>query len=253
MLRVMPRERLSPLDASFLYLDGEVTCNQAVGLNFADGPIDFERAVDEMQRKIRYADRLRQCAVFSPFYLFRPTWEFDPQFDIRNHVKQIVIQPAGDEVQFREAVSRIFRTKLDRRHPLWAVYVINGAPGGRDAHGVVLHHCVTDGIGFAKLAAAMFDAERNLDIEAWQPPRAEELPSPVARVLYGAWDAIATAPAALSRVTRSAASLASRYVGKKGHAARAMLREFRCAPGLRFAFNAPLSGDAAFSFVQFGI
>ena len=82
----MPQERLSPLDASFLYLDGDVTCNQAVGLNFADGPIDFERAVDEMQRKIRYADRLRQCAVFSPFYLFRPTWEFDPKFDRIAHI-----------------------------------------------------------------------------------------------------------------------------------------------------------------------
>lgn len=53
MLGFMPRDRLSPLDASFLYLDGEVTCNQAIGLHIAEGPIDFERVVDEMLRKLR--------------------------------------------------------------------------------------------------------------------------------------------------------------------------------------------------------
>ena len=250
MLPSMPVDRLSPLDASFLYLDGEVTCNQAVGLSLARGPIDFERVVDEMQRKVRYVERLRQCAVFSPLNLFRPTWALDPEFDIRNHVKRIVIEPAGDEAQACKAVARIFRTKLDRRHPLWAVYVLNGAPRERDAYVIVLHHCVTDGVGFAKFATALFDTDRNIKLDPWQPPRERNLPSPVFRLLHGAAETVVFTPARWSRTCRAALALGARYVSRDGRAARAMLREFRHAPGVRFPFNAPLTGEAKFSFAR---
>lgn len=246
----MPRDRLSPLDASFLYLDGEVTCNQAVGLSLARGPIDFERVVDEMQRKVRYFDRLRQCAVFAPFNLFRPTWRFDPAFDIRNHVKQIVIEPASSEARTDEALSRIFGTKLDRRHPLWAVYVINGAPGGRDALVIVLHHCVTDGIGFAKLATAFYDTDRAIKLEPWQSARERNLPSPLARLLHGSVETALFAPDELARTFRATLSLGGQYVSSKGRTARAMLRAFHRAPGVRFPFNAPLTGEASFSFAR---
>lgn len=250
MLGGMPRDRLSPLDASFLYLDGEVTCNQAVGFSLARGTIDFERVVDEMQRKVRHFDRLRQCAVFAPFNLFRPTWRFDPAFDIRNQVKQIIIEPPGSEARTGEALSHIFRSKLDRRHPLWAVYVINGAPRGQDAFVIVLHHCVTDGIGFAKLATAFYDADRTIKLEPWQPARERSLPSPMVRLLHGAAETALFAPNDLARTFQATLSLGGRYVNRKGRAARAMLRAFHRAPGVRFPFNAPLTGEASFSFAR---
>ncbi|NUM53320.1 MAG: DUF1298 domain-containing protein [Candidatus Hydrogenedentes bacterium] len=247
----MPRERLSPLDASFLYLDGEVACNQGVGYNLVDGPISFDRVIEDMRRKVRYVDRLRQCAVFSPFNLFHPTWEFDPEFDIRNHVTHTVIEPAGDAAQFRDTIARIFRTKLDRAHPLWAVHVINGAPGGRAAYIVVIHHCVSDGIGFAKLAMAFYDADRELRLAPYDPPREKHWPTPVMRIAHGLIDAIKAAPAAIVELCRGVSMLLHGLLREQGAAARTMLRQYREASSIRFAFNAPLSGEAGFSFAKF--
>lgn len=247
----MPRERLSPLDASFLYLDGALTCNQGVGLNVVDGPIDFGRVLDEMQRKVRYVDRMRQCAVFSPLNLFHPTWEFDPHFEIRNHVKHIVIEPTGEKDRYWDAISTIFRTKLDRAHPLWAVYVIEGAPDGKSAYVIVMHHCVSDGIGFAKLALALYDADRTLQLDPWEPPQERPWPSPVARLAYGLLDAVCATPAALLQLWNGARVFMDGFLRAKGKSARRLLREFRRAPGVRFPFNAPLSGDAAFAYARF--
>ena len=247
----MPRERLSPLDASFLYLDGEVTCNQGVAYQVAEGPIDFERLVDEMQRKVRYVDRLRQSAVFAPFNLFHPTWEFDLEFDIRNHVKRIVVEPAGDDTQYNETISRIFRTPLDRRHPLWAMYVIDGRADGRSAFLVVIHHCVSDGVGFARIATAFYDADRNLELEPWTPPREGPWPSPVLRVLYGLVDTLCAIPRVISLISRAIAVLLGGFLKPEGRRAWRLLQQFRRAPGVRFAFNAPISGDASFSYAMF--
>jgi WS/DGAT/MGAT family acyltransferase len=247
----MPRERLSPLDASFLYLDGAVTCNQGVAYQIAEGPIDFERLVDEMQRKVRYVDRLRQSAVFAPFNLFHPTWEFDPEFDIRNHVKRIAIEPAGDDAQYNETISRVFRTPLDRRHPLWAVYVIDGREDGRSAFLVVIHHCVSDGVGFAHIAMAFYDADRNLELEPWTPPREGPWASPAMRVLFGLVDTLRAIPRVISLLSRAIAVLIGGFLRPEGRRAWRLIQQFRRAPGVRFAFNAPLSGEASFSFAMF--
>lgn len=247
----MPRERLSPLDASFLYMDGEVSCNQGVGYQVADGPIDFDRLLEEMKRKVRYVDRLRQSAVFSPLNLFQPTWEFDPAFDIRNHVKRVVIDPRGDEMKYKEVISRIFYTPLDRAHPLWAVYVVDGRPDGRSAYLVVIHHSVSDGIGFARISTALFDADRNLDLEPFDPPQAPPLPSPLSRIGYGIVDAIRAWPKVVLLIVRGVWTLLRSLMSTQGRRAWRLFRQFKRAPGVTFAFNAPLSGEASFAFAQY--
>ncbi|MBM3290174.1 MAG: DUF1298 domain-containing protein [Candidatus Hydrogenedentes bacterium] len=246
----MPRERLSPLDASFLYLDGAVTCNQGLCYQVAEGAIDFERLVREMERKTRFVERLRQCAVFSPLNLFHPTWEFDPDFDIRNHVKRIVIDPPGDDARYWDTVSRIFRTHLDRKHPLWAIHVIDGCNDGRSAYLVSIHHCVTDGIGFARIASALFDAERDLEVDPWTPPKEGPWPAPGMRLLYGLIDSLGSLPRVVSLLARGTAALAGGLLTRNGRTALRLLRRYRRAPGVRFAFNAPLSGEASFSHVM---
>jgi len=243
----MARERLSPLDASFLYLDGPVTCNQAVALNIVEGEIDFPRLREEMQRKLRDYTRLRQCVVFSPLNLFRPTWELDPRFDIDNHVILHRIESPYSEAIFREKVEEIFLRKFDRSHPLWAVHVIQGLPDGRSAQLTVIHHSLSDGVGFAKLASAFFDIEPAPRLDEWKPEHVPALPSGWRRLWDGTVDAVMSwVPSEKWRLLQTLKMYRQVFSGR-AREARAQLKRFRRAPAIRFPFNTPLSGTASYT------
>ena len=49
--------------------------------------------------------RYRQHVVFSPFDLGLPHWEFDPQFDIRNHVREVKLKH-GTEDELRKLLGK---------------------------------------------------------------------------------------------------------------------------------------------------
>ncbi|MDZ4861239.1 MAG: wax ester/triacylglycerol synthase family O-acyltransferase [Candidatus Hydrogenedentes bacterium] len=249
----MPRDRLSPLDASFLYLDGPVTCNQAISINVLDGPIDFDRFCDEMRRKVGYIDRLRQIPVFSPFNLFHPTWNFDPTFDIRNHVRQLDLPAPGSEEQLRNAVEGISRIRLDRNRPLWSVYAINGLSNDRSAYLLVLHHAISDGIGFARMASVFFDTRPYVDIESRELQTIKPLPGGDARLFWGAADAVSALPRFLSTIVNGFAKLIHAFLSPEEGQPRKLLRRFRSAPALRLPFNAPLSGQLSYSNASFDL
>lgn len=249
----MPRDRLSPLDASFLYMDGDVTCNQGAMLHMVDAPLDFDRVLEDMRRKVSSLDRLRQRVVFSPLNLFHPTWEYDPSFDIRNHVRHTTLERPGNFDQLRETVNRCYTTPLDRARSPWAIHVINGLEGNRSCYLVVVHHALTDGIGFARLAQAFYDREPDpllQDQHRYDPPA---VPGPVLRLAYGAVDAVLHAPSTAYNMFHAAATLSRMLTTADGRKGLALLRRFRSAPGLRYPFNAPLCGDTSFALASFSL
>ncbi len=65
-----------------------------------------------------------------------PYWVDDPDFDLDFHVREIALPAPGNDAQLAEQVARIVARPLDRRRPLWELYLIHGleerARGGAD-------------------------------------------------------------------------------------------------------------------------
>ena len=100
-----------------------------------------------------------------PFGLDRPYWIEDPDFDIDYHVRHHAVPPPGDPHQLAEVVGRIHARPLDRRHPLWELYVIEGVDNGRLVAQVTkVHHAAVDG------AAGAHDARRHPRHRPRRPP-----------------------------------------------------------------------------------
>lgn len=122
-----------------------------------DGPLRFDQFVAGIQGKLDLLPRYRQKAVRPFLDIGLPTWQYDPNFDIRRHIFQVKLEAPAGEAQLRELTGRIFTELLDRDKPLWEVYVIDGLSGGRSAILTKVHHCMVDGISGVALMTVMFD------------------------------------------------------------------------------------------------
>jgi hypothetical protein len=81
----MDPERLSPLDASFLYLERPSTHMHVAGLSILDpredGPLLFDDVRRVLRSRIHLAPRLRRRVVEVPASIARPVWVDDERFD----------------------------------------------------------------------------------------------------------------------------------------------------------------------------
>jgi WS/DGAT/MGAT family acyltransferase len=68
-------------------------------------------------------------------------------------------------------VARVFSRQLDRRRPLWELYIVEGLEGGRWALMTKTHHAMVDGISNLELATILLDVD----------PDARALPGEAAR------------------------------------------------------------------------
>ena len=57
----------------------------------------------------------------------------------------------------RRTAARIFAQHLDRRKPLWEIWMIEGVSENRWALLSKVHHCMVDGVSATDLMTVMFD------------------------------------------------------------------------------------------------
>ena len=139
--------RLGPEDNSFLVYDTETTPMNIGAVSVLKGDIALEPFVENIASKIHLIPRYQQLVVPAPFGIGRPTWEFDPSFDVSRHVREVVLEPPGTLDQLFAAAARIHETRLDRERPLWEIYLVRGMEGGNTGMISKVHHCMVDGIG----------------------------------------------------------------------------------------------------------
>lgn len=182
--------RMSAMDAAFLYLERSGQRLHVASVVTIDGAVDFPAFVADIDSKLHIIPRYRQRPAHVPFGLGHPTWEPDPSFDLTNHIIRHRLRGAGDEAQLVELASRLFAQPLDLRRPLWEVHVVENYLVNRTALVVKVHHSMIDGISGVQLMGVMFDPSPH---PAPPPaPTAEDLlpapplPTPTSRV----WRAI---------------------------------------------------------------
>jgi diacylglycerol O-acyltransferase len=171
--------RLSPQDATFYYLETPEAPMNIGSVAVFEGHISYRRFVESVESRMHLIPRYRQRVVEAPFNIGRPTWEFDPAFDIRRHIIRVPLPAPGTEAQLRELTARVIRGHLDRSKSLWELYFVEGLEGERTALVSKIHHCLVDGVSGIELMTVMFDV--SADPPPVIPPAAGPDPEPPSR------------------------------------------------------------------------
>jgi len=170
-------DRLTSLDASFLYLE-ESTTPMHVGSVMVFQPpdegFDYDRLVSLITNRIAFVPRYRQRIREVPGRLANPVWVDDVDFDITYHVRRSALPRPGSDDQLQEFVARVQPKRLDRGRPLWEVYLVEGLAEGRFALVTKTHQALVDGINAVDIAHVIVDGESDreeLVNDIWRPAR----------------------------------------------------------------------------------
>lgn len=150
-------ERLSALDASFLYLEGPRTPMHISSVAIYEGPPPPEEELrDMLERRLPHVPRFRQRLGTVPFGQHRPAWVDDEEFDLAAHVQHVALG-VRSEPALLQLAARILSTPLCRTRPLWEMWLITNLPRDRFAVLSKTHHCLWDGISGVDLHAVLLD------------------------------------------------------------------------------------------------
>jgi WS/DGAT/MGAT family acyltransferase len=149
---------MSPMDASFLHIEGPNNPMHIGGVSIFEGPAPpFERLEEMVVGKLGSVPRYRQKVRFVPLGLGRPVWVEDPHFNLTYHLRQSALPAPGSEDVLRRTAARIFAQRLDRSRPLWEIWMIEGLSENRWALLSKVHHCMVDGVSASDLMSVMFE------------------------------------------------------------------------------------------------
>ena len=95
----------------------------------------------------------------APFGLGLPTWEYDPEFDLNRHLREVILKH-GTEVELRALAGKLFSQVMDRRHPLWDITVVRRLKSNRSGLIFRPHHCLADGIAGVGIMNTLLDTSR---------------------------------------------------------------------------------------------
>ena len=150
-------DRLSWGDTVFLYLEREgMPLHIGSALQF-EGVISVNAICGFMESKLPLIPRYLQRVVAPPFNIGLPTWEYDPNFDLRNHVREVTLK-RGTDAEFKAVAGRIFSQVMDRQRPLWDLTLVRGLQGKRTGLIFRIHHCLADGIAGVGIMNVIMDA-----------------------------------------------------------------------------------------------
>ena len=238
--------RLSSQDAAFLYFESDASPLHIGSVAVFEGVIPYARFVRNLEDKLHLIPRYRQRVVPAPLNISHPTWEFDPDFDIRKHVILVELDPPGTDEQLRELAPQLFEGMLSRDKALWEIYLVHGLEGDRSALVSKVHHCLVDGVSGIELLMMVLDVSPN---PAPPPPPAEPydpppIPGPISRLADAWFDRIGQQIKATADVQKALLNSIDNPASARsvGRALETALPYF-FRPGRKAPFNVSFSGE----------
>lgn len=247
-------QRMTGLDATFLYMDSPSVSMHTVGVLLVDvssvpGGYSFERLQRQFESRIHLVPLLRRRAVEVPFGLHHPVWIEDPDLDLSRHLRRTTLAPPGDMRALESLVGDVLSTPMDRAHPLWQITAVEGLQSGQVALICKAHHAVIDGAAMATVLERVMSSDHADDCiaPATHTWTAEPIPGAGRLIL----DALRDRLRGLSRLPRLL-----------GRTARAGVRLLRRTRGHRLSFpftapstsfNAPLTPRRNFATVDLSL
>jgi diacylglycerol O-acyltransferase / wax synthase len=181
--------RLTPLDASFLALETDEIQANVAWFGVFEGPApEQEELLRYVEGKLPLVPRYRQKVRFPRFALARPAWVDDPHFNLSYHVRRTALPKPGGPAELERLFSRVVSQHLDRRRPLWEMWVVEGLSEERWAVVWKLHHAMVDGVSANEINSVMLDdkpARERLRAASWQPEPKPGALAVIAESLHG--------------------------------------------------------------------
>lgn len=161
MPSMLATKALSVLDMAFFMLETRERMSNI-------GPLAILRPPPRTRSVKAFADRLmrqmKALPVGTPFdYRYcgpglkrLPCLEAVAEVDLDRHCHRLSLSAPGSDQQLFEFVCRLHEKQLDRAHPPWEFYIIDGLENGRVALYAKVHHGLIDGRGFVEVCTRWF-------------------------------------------------------------------------------------------------
>ena len=175
-------DRLTSLDASFLYLEDATTPMHVGSVMVFDPPaegFEYDNIIDLVSNRIAYVPRYRQRVRHTPGRISNPVWVDDRDFDITYHVRRSALPKPGNTAQLEEFVGRIQSRALDRDRPLWELYLVEGLERGRFAIVTKTHQALVDGVNAIDIGQVIVDSDAGREDQIPHTWRARPEPSAI--------------------------------------------------------------------------
>ena len=155
-------KQLTGLDSQFLAMEthavfGHVGSVCILNPSTASEDYSLDYFTKAIAARLPLVPLFRQRLVEVPLGLDQAYWIDDPDFDIEFHVRELALPKPGSDRQLSEQVARLHARALDRRRPLWELYLISGLPHGRVAIYNKIHHAAVDGVSGGDILSALLD------------------------------------------------------------------------------------------------
>jgi diacylglycerol O-acyltransferase / wax synthase len=150
-------ERLSWGDTVFLNLERSGMPLNVACVSLFDGDIVFDDYVRFVESRLPLIPRYLMRVVPPPLNAGLPTWEYDPEFDIRTHVREVVLKH-GSIAELKAHAGKMLSKVMDRQRPLWDLTLVRNLKGNRTGLIARMHHCLADGIAGVEIMSALMDA-----------------------------------------------------------------------------------------------
>ena len=247
-------ERLSGLDASFLYAESSTVplhvCS-VIELDTSTIPdgYSFDRLLSHLALRVEALPELRAKLADSQLNLDHPVWVEDKDFDVSRHLHRIALPSPGGRTELSEICGHIASMPLDRSKPVWEMWVIEGVAdtdahdGGPLALMIKVHHAAVDGVSATNLLNQLCSVEPDAS-----PPDPVEGPgdATLLEITAGGLVRFLSRPLQLAKVMPATISTVANTVSRARNG-RAMAAPFS-APVTRF--NAEVTSERNIALAQ---
>ncbi len=243
-------ERLSGLDASFLYLETSAQLMHVCGVVVVD-PETMPEGYSFAAMKAALGERVAAIPSFRrrlrkvPLHLDHPIWVDDQDFDIDRHVHRVALPAPGGDQELAEICGHLAGIPLDRSRPLWEMWVIEGLADGKVAVFSKMHHATVDGVSGANMISHLCSLEPGAPAPAPERRPAGRDPGELELVARGLL-ANVTRPLGLVRLVAPSTNLVAKTIGR-AREGTAMAAPFT-AP--RTSFNGTITGHRSVAFAD---
>jgi WS/DGAT/MGAT family acyltransferase len=250
-------QRLSGLDASFLYLETaqqplHVCSILELDTTTMPGGYTFERFRDAFTLRIKAMPQFREKLADSRFNLDHPVWVDDEDFDVDRHLHRIGLPSPGGRRELADICGHIASLPLDRSRPLWEKWVIENVggtdpqDGGRLVVMTKVHHAGVDGVTGANLMSQLCSTEADAP-----PPEPVDGPGSASSLEIAVSGAVRFATRPLKLANALPATLTSVVdTVRRARSGLTMASPF-AAP--KTAFNANVTGHRNVAFTQLNL
>lgn len=152
----MKTRPLSPMDASWLYVESHETPMHVAALMYFklpdDAPEDYlQQLINDLKQTTEFYPPWNLKLRSSRLKSLAHVWVEDNDLDIDYHLRHSALPKPCGERELGILVSRLHSHPLDFRRPPWECHIIEGLEGGRFAMYIKMHHSLIDGVSGVRM------------------------------------------------------------------------------------------------------